>query len=274
MPNILISGDKGFVGLHMGDIPHVGYDLLDGLDILNKYQLETCFANNNIDVVIHLAAYAGVHKSVLFPEDYFNTNIQGTQNVIEACKRHNVKHLIFFSSSSVYGNGQPPLKETDELNPISPYGISKVAGELLVKSSGVPYTIVRPFSLYGDKGRKDQIFYKWINQIKAKDEITLFGDGTAKRGFTNVYDLVDAVKLILERGAENETYNIGGDEVISMEQVIGELKKSFDFKINLLPENKGDIDKSWADISKARDKLYYKPKRKFFEELQAIIKNI
>lgn len=270
---ILITGNKGFVGLHM-DIPHVGYDLVDGFDILNNYQLETCFANNHIDTVIHLAAYAGVSKSLLFPEDYFKTNIQGTQNVIDACKRHNVKHLIFFSSSSVYGNGNPPLKETDELNPISPYGISKVAGELLVRSSGVPYTIIRPFSLYGDKGRKDQIFYKWLNQIKGKGEITLFGDGTAKRGFTNVYDLVDAVKLVLERGAENETYNIGGDEVIAMEEVIGKLKENFDFKINLLPENKGDIDKSWADISKARDKLGYQPKRKFFEELQAIINNI
>lgn len=272
--NILITGDKGFVGLHMDEIPHVGYDLLDGLDILNNYQLETYFANHHIDTVIHLAALAGVHKSLLFPEAYFKTNIQGTQNVIDACKRHNVKHLIFFSSSSVYGNGNPPLKETDELNPISPYGISKVAGELLVKSSGVPYTIIRPFSLYGDRGRKDQIFYKWINQIKGGGGITLFGDGTAKRGFTNVYDLVDAVKLVLERGAENQVYNIGGDEIISMEEVIGKLKENFDFKINLLPENKGDIDKSWADISKARDKLGYQPKRKFFEELQTIIENI
>lgn len=271
--NILITGDKGFVGLHM-DIPHVGYDLVDGFDILDPYQLETCFANYHIDTVVHLAAYAGVSKSLLFPEAYFKTNIQGTQNIIDACKRHNVKHLIFFSSSSVYGNGNPPLKETDELNPISPYGISKVAGELLVKSSGAPYTIIRPFSLYGDKGRKDQIFYKWINQIKSKGEITLFGDGTAQRGFTNVYDLVDAVKLVLEKGAENQTYNIGGDEVITMENVIGKLKEHFDFKISLLPENKGDIDKSWADISKARDKLGYQPKRKFFEELQAIIKNI
>ena len=269
---ILITGDKGFVGLHMDEIPHVGYDLVDGLDILDKYQLETCFANNNIDTVIHLAALAGVHKSLLFPEDYFDTNIKGTQNVIDACKRHNVKHLIFFSSSSVYGNGKPPLKETDELNPISPYGITKVAGELLVKSSGVPYTIIRPFSLYGDKGRKDQIFYKWVNQIKAKGEITLFGDGTAKRGFTNVYDLVDAVKLVLEKGAENKIYNVGGSEIIAMEEVIGKLKENFDFKINLLPENEGDIDQSWADITKARSELVYSPKSNFFINLKEIIK--
>lgn len=267
---ILITGDKGFVGLHM-DIPHVGYDLVDGLDILDKYQLETCFANNQIDIVIHLAALAGVHKSVLFPEAYFDTNIQGTQNIIDACKRHNVKHLIFFSSSSVYGNARPPLNETSSLEPISPYGITKVAGELLVKSSGVPYTIIRPFSLYGDKGRKDQIFYKWINQIKAKGEITLFGDGTAKRGFTNVYDLVDAVKLVLNKGAENQILNIGGKEIITLNSVIDKLKENFSFTINRLPENGGDIHQSWGDIIKAGARVGYSPKTNFFEELQAII---
>jgi len=270
---ILITGDKGFVGLHM-DIPHVGYDLVDGFDILDTYQLETVFANNHIDTVIHLAALAGVHKSLLFPDKYIDVNIKGTQNIIDACKRHNVKHLIFFSSSSVYGNGKPPLQETNELNPISPYGISKVAGELLVKSSGVPYTIIRPFSLYGDKGRKDQIFYKWINEIKAHGEITLLGDGTAQRGFTNVYDLVDAVKLILHKGAENETYNIGGSEIITMNDVIKTLENNYAFYVNKLPENNGDIYQSWADISKARDKLGYEPKRNFFEELQVIINNI
>lgn len=268
---ILITGDKGFVGLHMSKIPHIGYDLVDGFNILDKYQLETCFANHNIDVVIHLAALAGVHKSLLFPEDYIDTNIKGTLNIIDACKRHKVKHLIFFSSSSVYGNGKPPLKEIDELNPINPYGMTKVAGELLVKSSGVPYTIVRPFSLYGDLGRKDQIFYKWINEIKATGEITLFGDGTAKRGFTNVYDLVDAVNLILEKGATNETYNIGGDEIITMNGVIDTLKLNFDFNVNKLPENKGDIAQSWADITKAKKELGYSPKSNFFEELKVII---
>lgn len=268
---ILITGNRGFVGQHMDNIPHVGYDLVEGLDLLDKYQLETVFANNNVDTVIHLAALAGVQKSLLFPEDYVLTNILGTQNLIDACKRHNVKHLIFFSSSSVYGNGKPPLKEEDELNPISPYGISKVAGELLVKSSGVPYTIIRPFSLYGDLGRKDQVFYKWINQIKDRGEITLFGDGTASRGFTNVYDLVDAIVLCLNKGAENEVYNIGGDEVVTMNQIIAFLKQNFDFKVNQLPENKGDIGESCADISKAKEKLGYKPETDFFTELKVII---
>lgn len=267
---ILITGDQGFIGVHM-DIEGVGYDLLSGQDILNNYQLESYFADHHIDTVIHLAALPGVHKSLLYPEDYFDTNIKGTLNVINACKRHNVKHLIFFSSSSVYGNGKPPLTETDTLGPINPYGVSKLAGELLVKSSGVPYTIIRPFSAYGDFGRRDQIFYKWIDQIKKKGEITLYGDGTAKRGFTNVYDIVDAVKLCLAKGPENETYNIGGSEVVTMNQVIAMLKQHFDFKINQLPAKEGDIVESWADISKARDKLGYNPKRSFFSELKAII---
>lgn len=268
---ILITGCHGFVGKHMDKIPHVCYDLQSGQDILDKYTLETVMANEHVDTVIHMAALAGVHKSLLFPEDYIATNIQGTINVIEACKRHNVKHLIFFSSSSVYGQGLPPLKEDDKLEPISPYGITKLAGELLVKSSGVPYTIIRPFSLYGDLGRKDQIFYKWINEIKAKQGITLFGDGTAKRGFTNVYDLVDAVNLILKRGAENEIYNIGGNEVVTMNQIVAMLQQNFDFKVNKKPENGGDIKESCADISKAINKLGYFPQSDFFVELKNII---
>lgn len=271
---ILITGAKGFVGSYMKEIPHVSYDLVDGLDILNKYQLETVFANEHIDVVIHMAAYAGVHKSVLFPDDYIDTNIKGTQNVIEACKRHNVKHLIFFSSSSVYGNGHPPLKETDNLSPINPYGISKLAGELLVKSSGVPYTIIRPFSLYGEFGRKDQIFHKWLNQIHANKEISLFGDGTAKRGFTYVRDLVDAVQLVLRQGAENETYNIGGKEIVEMNKIISFFKDNFTFKIKQLSENKGDINESWADISKAEEKLGYSPKGDLFETLSILVSKI
>lgn len=268
---ILITGCKGFVGRHI-DIPHVCYDLVDGQDILDEYTLETYFANYHIDTVIHLAALAGVHKSVLFPDKYFDVNIKGTQNVINACKRHGVKHLVFFSSSSVYGNGKPPLKETSQLEPISPYGISKLAGEMLVKSSGVPYTIIRPFSLYGDSGRKDQIFYKWINEIKAKGEITLFGDGSAKRGFTNVYDLIDALYLVIAKGAHNKVYNIGGNQIITMNQIIAFLKQNFTFNVKQLLENKGDIGQSWADISLAKKEIGYRPKSDFFVELKEIIR--
>lgn len=267
--NILITGNEGFVGSHI-DIPHVGYDLINGEDILNEYQLETVFANNHIDTVIHLAALAGVHKSLLFPNTYIDVNIKGTQNIIEACKRHKVKHLIFFSSSSVYGNGMSPLKETDELNPISPYGVTKLAGEMLVKSSGIPYTIIRPFSLYGDFGRQDQIFYKWINQIISNKEITLFGDGTAKRGFTNIYDLVSFIKLIVLQTPNKETYNIGGEEIISMNQIIAMLQNSYEFEVKQLPEKEEDIKESWADISKAK-RIGYNPKTSFFTELKKII---
>ena len=268
---ILLIGGEGFIGKHF-NIECISYDLKTGSDILNKYDLESAFADNHIDTVIHLAAYPGVLKSLVCPEAYIDTNIKGTMNVIDACKRHKVKHLIFFSSSSVYGNGNSPLKETDALNPVSPYGITKVAGELLVKSSGVPYTIIRPFSAYGTEGRKDQIFYKWIDQIKKRGEITLFGDGTAQRGFTNVNDIVDAVMLCLKKGAENETYNIGGGEVVTINQIIATLKQHFTFTVKQEEEKEGDIRVSWADISKAKEKLGYKPKNNFFGYLKEIIK--
>lgn len=268
---ILITGDKGFVGKHLTkEISGIGYDLVDGFDLRDKYQLETVIQNNHIDIVIHLGALAGVYKSNLFPDDYIDTNIKGTINLIESCKRNNVKHLIFFSSSSVYGNGTPPNKETDIPKPISVYGITKLAGELLVQSSGVPYTIIRPFSLYGEMGRKDQIFYKWLGLIKQGKSIQLFGDGTAKRGFTYVGDLVEAVKLILEKGATNEVYNVGGEELVSMNDILNVLKEKYNFNIEILPENKSDIKQSQADISKIKS-LGYKQKSVFIEKLKEII---
>lgn len=271
---VLITGDKGFVGSHLTKIltDHVGYDLVDGFDIRDKYQLETVFENHHIDTVIHLAALAGVRKSNLFPEEYISTNMIGTLNIIDACKRHNVKHLISFSSSSVYGNQQPPNKETNECNPIAPYGITKLAGELLVKNSGIPYTIIRPFSLYGENGRKDQIFYKWLSQIKQGKPITFFGDGTAKRGFTYVGDLIDGLLLILNRGAENETYNIGSEEVITMNNILEILEEELDFMIDNQPAPKADILQNWADISKIK-KLGFSPKTKFKDKLKEIIRN-
>lgn len=268
---ILITGEKGFVGKHLTkQIQGIGYDLVDGFDLRDPYQLETVIQNNNIDTVIHLGALAGVYKSELFPSDYIDTNIRGTMNLIASCKRNKVKHLIFFSSSSVYGNGTPPNKETDTLNPISVYGITKLAGELLVKSSGIPYTIIRPFSLYGENGRQDQIFYKWLNLIKKGERIQLFGDGTAKRGFTYVWDLVEAVKIILDKGATNEVYNVGGEELISMNDIINVLKEKYTFEIERLPENKSDIKQSQADISKIKS-LGYEQKSVFINKLKEII---
>lgn len=268
---ILITGDKGFVGSHLTKkIKGIGFDLVDGLDIRDKYQLETVFENYHIDTVIHLASLAGVRKGDLLPDDYIDTNIKGTNNIIECCKRHNVKHLIYFSSSSVYGNHLPPNKENDRLNPISTYGITKLASELLVKSSGVPYTIIRPFSLYGENGRKDQIFYKWLNLIKEGKPIELFGDGTAKRGFTYVGDIVEGVKLILSKGATSEVYNIGGEEIITLNDIIKVLKDKYHVRIHFKEENPLDIKDNWADITKIKS-LGYKQKSSFIKNLKKII---
>lgn len=270
---VLITGDKGFVGSHLTKQlkEYVGYDLVDGFDIRNKYQLETIFENYHIDTVIHLAALAGVRKSKLFPDEYISTNVTGTLNIIDCCKRHNVKHLISISSSSVYGNQEPPNSEESECQPIALYGMTKLMGELLVKNSGVPYTIIRPFSLYGENGRRDQIFYKWLNQIKEGKPITFFGDGSAKRGFTYVGDFVDGLMLVLRNGASNETYNIGCEEVVTMSDILGILKESVEFEIDHQPSPKEDILQNWADISKIKG-LGYVPKTRFRDKLKEIIK--
>lgn len=270
---VLITGDKGFVGSHLTKHikDYVGFDLVDGLDTRNPYQVETVFENNQIDTVIHMAALAGVRKGNLFPNDYIDTNIKGTINIIEACKRHNVKHLIFFSSSSVYGNGNPPNKEEDALNPISIYGITKMAGEFLVKSSGIPYTIIRPFSLYGENGRKDQLLYKWLGQIKQGKPITLFGDGSAKREFTYVGEFVKGVLSILNDEPKNMTFNIAGNEVVTIKDMIDIFKEKLDFKIDNQPAPDEDIKLNWANTQRMALMYDYKPTTKFRDKVLEII---
>lgn len=272
---ILITGDKGFIGAHLSKkIGGVGFDLKDGLDIRNTYQLESIFQDNHIDTVIHLAALAGVRKSKLFPEDYISTNIQGIINLLECAKRHNVKHFISFSSSSVYGNQFPPNNEKDTLRPVSLYGITKLAGELLIQSSGIPYTIVRPFSVYGGNGRKDQVFYRWINQIKDNKPISFYGEGDSSRGYTHVSDIVQAVQRILEKGAENEVYNIGGNEIISLQELLSYFKGEFlTLEIEYLPLPQEDILENWADVAKAKEILGWAPKTVFRKELAKIFES-
>ena len=182
--NILITGHLGFIGTHLWTAlkKHhlIGYDIKGGDDILDKRKLEYVFETENIDCVIHLAALTGARRGELYPEDYFRVNVLGTKNVVDLCVKYNVK-LIHFSSSSVK-------------QPNTIYGMSKLCGEQIAGRTGA--TIVRPFTVIGEYGRKDQVIYKWINSIKKNKGIAVHGLDTA-RNFTYVGDVVNAVKDLI-----------------------------------------------------------------------------
>lgn len=285
--NTLISGHLGFIGSHL--ISKLsdwhGYDLTVGQDITDRLRLYNTFEQGHYDVVIHLAALTSVKRGELFPTEMIKTNIQGTYNIIEMCQKFNVKRLIFFSSSSVLGGNtdiHAGLNEEAPYSPISMYGITKTAAELLVKNSGLEYVIIRPFSVYGPAGRQDQVFYRWIHQIKNHKPITFYGNGQTARGYTYVKDLVDAtIKLAtadhkLWRECKNKIIHLGGETVITL----ADLKDIFEdyctaqnlvMNIEPMPIPTTDIQYSYADVSLAKKLLGYQPTSNFAEIVTEIL---
>jgi UDP-glucuronate 4-epimerase len=290
---ILVTGGAGFIGKHLckalktakHDVIILDLKLSNQHDIRNKFDLSNFFLLNHFDMVIHLAALAGTVRSKDFPEEYISTNILGTQNIIEMCQKYNVK-LIHFSSSSVLGgcsvannNKIRAMSECDPYNPKNIYGVTKVAGELLVKNSGLHYTIVRPFTVFGRQGRHDMVIYKWVDQVNAGKPITVYGDTTSSRGYTYVEDLVEAVIKIIERMKTEKisrTIHLGGSEVIKLMKLIKLFddyckKRGIEFSINNLPEMPGDVRHSFADTSLAKKLIGFDPKPRFLRLIKDIL---
>lgn len=274
---ILLTGGRGFIGTHLAKYLErkgedvIVYDLVDGFDIRDKFQLDKVIRENNVDAVFHLAALAGVRTSEEFPEEYINTNINGTLNVVRACEKYNIKYLISFSSSSVYGFVEPPNKESQPVDPKSIYAMTKVAAENIVNASPIPSCNVRPFTVYGEDGRKDQVIFKWLNQWKAGLPLSFFGDGQTKRGYTYVGDLVRGVHRCFEEKYEG-TLNLGGQEIVTLDR----LYEIFNDKLNAVSKNqtdlpKGDVPENWADITKALKVLNWRPTMSFDTKVNELI---
>lgn len=279
---LMVTGDAGFVGQHLTkeldkqNIKWIGYDLVRGEDIRNKHQLDKCFELNQITKVIHLAALAGVRRSKEYPSEYISTNVTGTQNIVDMCDKHNVRQLIFFSSSSVYGEGNPPVKESDNKEPLSLYGITKLAGEQIVNNSPIKSVIIRPFTIYGEEGRKDEVVYRWLEQIKSGKPITIY-DEESCRGYVYVKDLVETVcKLITglsERVIIKDTFNLGGNEVVYLKDIVKVFDENFDDLLKLNIERQcEDVKTNYADINHAKKVLGFDPKPHFEKNLSNIIK--
>ncbi len=241
-------------------------------DIRDSKCLDNIFSNYQIDFVIHLAAKAGVRHSISNPQEYFDVNVNGSICLLEKMRKYNVKNLVFSSSSSVYGEKNGKLIETDIcVKPISPYAVSKRTVELLNYNyhinSNLNVINLRLFSVYGKNQRPDLVLYKFINRILKNEPIEIYGNTNTTRDYTHIDDVINAFYLSIKflKNSQNEIYeiiNIGNNNPISLQQLINlivKITKRNNLKIVQTEFVKGEVTHTQADIEKAKQNLNYKP---------------
>ena len=289
---ILITGGMGFIGLHLVDyLLKKGNKIivLDNFSNSNKNLIKKIQNKNlriiegdvrkiddivnsmkNQEIVIHLAAKISVNESIENPNETFDVNVNGTKNVLKACKKNNIKKLIVASSAAVYGENtsQSKLKEISKTNPISPYGESKLLMEneinkFQIKNSNLKCIILRFFNIFG-KGQSSEyagVITKFIEKISTNESIEIFGDGLQERDFISVDDVIESILNAIKNGTGG-TYNIGSGKTTTINdlaKVIISISKK-NIKISHLSPKKGDIKFSGADITLAKNEIKYSPK--------------
>lgn len=244
-------------------------------DIRDQKGLEEIFRNHKIDLVIHLAALAGVRPSIERPLEYEEVNIRGTQNLWELCKEFGIKKFVCASSSSVYGNNEKiPFAETDNVdNPISPYAATKKCGEIIGHVYHSLYHIdmiqLRFFTVYGPRQRPDLAIHKFTKLISENQEIPFYGDGSTARDYTFIDDIIDgilkSIKYLETNDKVYEIINLGESEVVTLNEMLSVLETTIGKKANKkkLPMQPGDVQKTNADITKARTLIGYSPSTNF-----------
>lgn len=296
--NLLVTGGAGFIGSHLtrrllerGDRVTVlddfndfydprrkrdnvrscegsdGFDLVEG-DIRDAELVERLFAGRKFDAVVHLAARAGVRPSLAQPILYEDVNCIGTLRLLEAARRHGPATFVFGSSSSVYGiNRKLPFSEDDPVDlPISPYATTKRAGELLCFNYhhlyGLRVSCLRFFTVYGPAQRPEMAIHKFTDLVARGEPVPLFGDGTSRRDYTYVDDVVDGIEAALELAPGFEIINLGGSQTTELrelvEMIAGEM--GIEARIDWQPEQPGDVPVTFADVRKARRLLGWEPK--------------
>lgn len=244
-------------------------------DIRDKEGLEKIFREHTIDMVIHLAALAGVRPSIERPLEYEEVNIRGTMNLWELCKEFNIKKVIAASSSSVYGNNEKiPFSESDNVdNPISPYAGTKKCGEILGHVYHDLYKIdmiqLRFFTVYGPRQRPDLAIHKFTKLILEDQEVPFYGDGTTARDYTFIDDIIDGILKSIEylerHSGIYEILNLGESEVITLNEMLSTIEAALGKSAirKNLPMQPGDVLKTNADITKAMTLIGYKPDTNF-----------
>ena len=316
MKNILVTGSAGFIGFHLTKaLLNLGYKVV-GIDNLNDYYdpalkksrlkkledfvnkndfeekynfvkldiaessaLNAIFANNDIDIVVNLAAQAGVRYSIENPQAYISSNLVGFGNILESCRHFNIKHLIFASSSSVYGmNKKQPFSEIDVTDKqVSFYAATKKSNELMAHSYshlyGIPITGLRFFTVYGPYGRPDMAYFLFTKAIKEGKEILVNNEGEMKRDFTYIDDIVDGILKLLLNIPENSScknsdaqapfriLNIGNNNPVSLMRFIKAIETALGIKakLSMQPMQAGDVPVTYADISSIDNLVGFKP---------------
>lgn len=248
------------------------------MNLEDREQLNQLFEQEKFDKVCNLAAQAGVRYSLENPHAYINSNIVGFINILEACRYHNIKHLAYASSSSVYGNNtKMPLSTSDNVDhPISLYAATKKSNELMAHTYshlfGLPTTGLRFFTVYGPWGRPDMALFLFTKAILENKPIKVFNNGNMVRDFTYVDDIVEGVTRVIDspptsplrgehRGAPYKVYNIGNSSPVQLMEYIGAIEKKLNKEAvkEYLPMQPGDVPKTEADVTDLVEELGYKP---------------
>jgi len=305
---VLITGAAGFIGSHLAErLLGLGWDVvgMDNFDpfydpAVKRRNLVSCLASAHFrlieadirdtaavdramverpDAVVHLAAKAGVRPSIAEPLVYTDVNVNGTTVLLEAARRHGVSRFVFASSSSVYGNSEKvPFSEDDNVDfPISPYAATKKAGELICHTYhhlyGLYVTCLRFFTVYGPRQRPDLAIHKFARLIEQGRPIPIYGDGSMMRDFTYIDDIIDGVVATIERCRDYRVYNLGESRPISVNDLIVELEKALGKKAEREhhPRQPGDVERTFADVSKAVRDLGYNPRTTIPEGLRRFV---
>jgi UDP-glucuronate 4-epimerase len=311
MKNILVTGGAGFIGSHLVDqllreggwrvtvvddfndfyapavkrantrahLLHENYELVEA-DIRERAALDRVFDGQKFDCLVHLAARAGVRPSLSEPELYAETNITGTLNLLELARLSGVRQFVFGSSSSVYGiNAKVPFSEEDPIRqPISPYAATKAAGELLCHTYSHLYGLrticLRFFTVYGARQRPDLAIHKFARLISAGRSIPVFGDGSARRDYTYITDIIAGVRAAIDYEASSyEVFNLGESRTVTLRELISLLEKELDREaiIDWQPMQPGDVPQTFADITRARRLLGYDPQTQIEEGIRRFV---
>ena len=259
------------------------YKLYRG-DIRDKELLNKIFSENNIDIVVHLAAMAGVRPSIENPVLYQEVNCLGTQNILECMKEKRIMNLVMASSSSVYGNSKTvPFKETDIVDfAISPYAATKKANEVMThvyhKLYNMNVIMLRFFTVYGPRQRPDLAINKFTRLMLEGKKIPMFGDGSTSRDYTYIGDIVDGIERSVNYCLNNsnvyEILNLGNSSPVSLKEMINIIGKCLNVvpDIEELPMQPGDVDRTYACIDKAKDMIGYNPQTPFEEGIKKFVK--
>lgn len=254
-------------------------ELIEG-DIRDATLVERTFAKGNFDQVIHIAARAGVRPSIQDPKLYFTTNIDGTFNLLDACRYHGVTRFTFASSSSVYGiNEKVPFAETDTLErTISPYAATKLTGEQICSNYahlfGIHCQCLRFFTVYGPRQRPDLAISKFTKRILAGESIQQYGDGSTARDYTYIEDIIDGIIAAANYDKNSfEIFNLGGSATTTLSELIKMIEAAAGktAQIEYLPDQPGDVPRTYADVSKARKLLGYEPQTPIAEGIQKYV---